>query len=74
MDREITIQGPVARDGKSFRADVEAAHQPGTWIADSRADFFPARTNWRRAQLGLSLYLVARCHIHPVRADPAGFC
>ncbi len=46
----------------------------GAWIADCSADIFPARTNWRSAQLGLSLHMVARCGIHALRADPTGFC
>ncbi|MGA8621156.1 MAG: trehalase-like domain-containing protein [Candidatus Sulfotelmatobacter sp.] len=38
------------------------------------ADIFPARTNWRTAQLGLSLHMVARCGIHALCTDPTGLC
>src|SRR5664279_3333463 len=52
MDREIKIQGQVARDGQPFRPNVEAADQPGAWIADCSADISPPRRNWRSAKLG----------------------
>src|SRR4029077_2318212 len=73
MDCEVKVQGSVARDGQPFCPDVETADQPGAWIADCSSDIFVAGTNWRSAQLGLSLYMVARCGIHALRADPTGF-
>src|SRR5205823_4384266 len=60
MDRQFQIQGPLAGDGQPFGIDVEVADQPGARIADCSPDIFAPRRNWRSAQLGLSLHLVAR--------------
>src|ERR1700723_2964280 len=74
MDREIKVQGSLARDDQPVGLNVEVADQPGAWIVDRSADIFPAGTNWRSAQLGLSLHMVARCDIYALRADPTRFC
>src|ERR1700723_1519680 len=73
MDREIKVQGSLARDDQPVGLNVEVADQPGAWIVDRSADIFPAGTNWRSAQLGLSLHMVARCDIYALRADPTRF-
>src|SRR5438477_12208396 len=73
MDREIKVQGPLARNGPPVRPHVEAADQPGAWIAHRCPDIFRAGKDWGSAQLGLSFYLVARCGIHALCLDPPGF-
>src|SRR4029077_14118578 len=41
MDREIKVQGPLARDGQPVGFNVEVADQPRAWIADCSAYIFP---------------------------------
>ena len=74
LDRTIELQGPMARNGKPFGADVEVADQPKTRVFDCCANVLVAGGNWRSTQLGLSLYVAARCHLHAVCAHSPGLC
>ena len=61
--------GRVARTGGAFAADAEGAHLPADRRHRRGPHHLAARAARRRAQLGLSLLLAARCHVHAARAD-----
>ena len=62
-------QGEWRDAGGALAADAEGAHLLSDRRHRRRADHLAARTARRRAQLGLSLLLAARCHVHAARAD-----
>src|SRR5215475_9580623 len=72
MGETISKRRKMARCGSALthyveRIDVCADRRPGRG-----ANHVPAGANWWRAQLGLSLLLVARCRADPARVAARG--
>ena len=65
----LPLSGRVARAGAALAADAEGADLLSHRRHRRRADHVAARTARRRAQLGLSLLLAARCDLHAAGAD-----
>src|SRR5713226_9670008 len=60
---------PMARCDCALADHIEGADIQSHRRHRSCADHIAARTDWRSAELGLSILLVTRCDFHPLRAD-----
>ncbi len=65
----LHLQRPVARGGASFSDHAQGAHLCADGRHRRRANDLAPRTARRRAQLGLSILLVARCDVYFVCVD-----
>ena len=71
VGRAQPLPRPLARDRDALGAAAETAHVPADRRDRGGPDHQPAGADRRRAQLGLPLYVGARCRIHCVFADAA---
>ena len=65
----LHLSGPVARGGDAIVHYAEGPDLCADGRHPGRRDDLASREDRRRAQLGLSLLLVARRHLHALRAD-----